>query len=118
MKQPIRLPILQIKQTKVGDFLKKRKIPMRKDLLTDTMQPKKQLVRIVIDQAKQVSVDPTGKKPGRGAYVSLEPEKIAQAKAKKVLDRSLGTNVPESFYDDLFAYVDHQKARKELFGDK
>ncbi|MFR1979049.1 MAG: YlxR family protein, partial [Lactobacillus acidophilus] len=25
--------------------MKKRKIPMRKDLLTDTMQPKKELVR-------------------------------------------------------------------------
>lgn len=35
---------------------------MRKDLLTDTMQPKKELVRIVIDKEKNVSVDPTGKK--------------------------------------------------------
>ena len=42
--------------------MKKRKIPMRKDLLTDTMQPKKkELVRIVIDKEKNVSVDPTGK---------------------------------------------------------
>lgn len=29
---------------------------MRKDLLTDTMQPKKELVRIVIDKEKNVSV--------------------------------------------------------------
>ena len=52
---------------------------MRKDLLTDTMQPKKELVRIVVDKDKNVSVDPTGKKAGRGAYVSLEPEKIEAA---------------------------------------
>jgi len=98
--------------------LKKRKIPMRKDLLTDTMQPKKELVRIVIDKEKNVSVDPTGKKAGRGAYVSLDPTKIKVAKEKHILDRSLGAKVPDGFYDELYSYVDHQKARKELFGDK
>ena len=91
---------------------------MRKDLLTDTMQPKKELVRIVIDTEKNVSVDPTGKKAGRGAYVSLDPTKIEAAKEKHVLDRSLGAKIPDSFYDELYSYVDHQKARKELFGDK
>ena len=58
---------------------------MRKDLLTDTMQPKKELVRIVIDKEKNVSVDPTGKKAGRGAYVSLDPTKIKVAKEKHIL---------------------------------
>ncbi|NRO01711.1 RNase P modulator RnpM [Lactobacillus helveticus] len=98
--------------------MKKRKIPMRKDLLTDTMQPKKELVRIVIDKEKNIAVDPTGKKAGRGAYVSLDPTKIEVAKEKHILDRSLGAKVPDSFYDELYSYVDHQKARKELFGDK
>ncbi|CCK83941.1 Cytosolic protein YlxR [Lactobacillus equicursoris DSM 19284 = JCM 14600 = CIP 110162] len=91
---------------------------MRKDLLTDTMQPKKELVRIVVDKEKNVSVDPTGKKSGRGAYVSLEPDKIAAAQKSKVLERSLGVKVSDDFYQELFEYVDHQKARKELFGDK
>ena len=98
--------------------MKKRKIPMRKDLLTNSMQPKKELVRVVIDKEKNISVDPTGKKPGRGAYVSLDPSKIKFAQEKGLLDKSLGTKVPESFYEELFSYVDHQKARKELFGDK
>ena len=91
---------------------------MRKDLLTDTMQPKKELVRVVIDKEKYIAVDPTGKRAGRGAYVSLEPPKIKAAKGKHILDRSLGAKVPDSFYDELYSYVDHQKARKELFGDK
>ncbi|MCT7875135.1 MAG: YlxR family protein, partial [Lactobacillus iners] len=51
--------------------MKKRKIPMRKDLITNTMMPKKELVRIVVDKEKNIFVDPTGKKAGRGAYVSL-----------------------------------------------
>ncbi|KRL64027.1 NusA antitermination factor [Lactobacillus psittaci DSM 15354] len=91
---------------------------MRKDLLTNTMQPKKDLVRIVVNKEKEVSVDPTGKMPGRGAYVSLEPEKIAAAQKSGILERSLGAKIEASFYDELFQYVDHQKARKELFGDK
>ena len=98
--------------------MKKRKIPMRKDLLTNTMQPKKELVRVVVDKDKNISVDPTGKKSGRGAYVSLEPDKIAEAQKNQVLEKSLGVKVSADFYDDLCAYVDHQKARKELFGDK
>lgn len=98
--------------------MKKRKIPMRKDLLTDTMLPKKELVRIVVDKEKNIFVDPTGKKSGRGAYVSLEPEKIAIAKKNRVLEKSLETKISDKFYEDLYAYVDHQKARKELFGDK
>lgn len=91
---------------------------MRKDLLTNTMMPKKQLVRIVVDKQQNVSVDPTGKLAGRGAYVSLEPDKIEQAAKKKILDKSLGVSVPEEFYQELYDYVEHQKARKELFGDK
>ena len=91
---------------------------MRKDLLTDTMQPKKELVRVVIDKEKNIAVDPTGKKAGRGAYVSLDPTKIKAAKEKHILDRSLGAKVPDSFYDELYSYVKNKKARKELFGDK
>lgn len=98
--------------------MKKRKIPMRKDLITNTMMPKKELVRIVVDKEKNIFFDPTGKKAGRGAYVSLEPEKIQQAKKRRVLENSLGIKISDEFYDELYAYVEHQRARKELFGDK
>lgn len=91
---------------------------MRKDLITNTMMPKKELVRIVVDKEKNIFVDPTGKKSGRGAYVSLEPEKIQQAKKRRVLENSLGIKISDEFYDELYAYVEHQRARKELFGDK
>lgn len=91
---------------------------MRKDLLTNTMQPKKELVRVVIDKEKHIAVDPTGKKPGRGAYVSLDPDKIKYAQEKGVLEKSLGAKLSPSFYEELYSYLDHQKARKELFGDE
>jgi predicted RNA-binding protein YlxR (DUF448 family) len=97
--------------------LKKRKVPLRKDIVTGEMHPKKDLVRVVKNKQDEVSVDPTGKKPGRGAYISLDVEVANQAKAQKTFDKAFGIKVDPTFYDELVAYVDHQQARKELFGD-
>ncbi len=94
-----------------------RKIPMRKDVLTNQMFPKRELVRIVRDKEGTISIDPTGKKSGRGAYVGLDPDAIKEAKSKKTLEKVFSHAVPEDFYDELFDFVDHQKARMDLFGD-
>lgn len=91
---------------------------MRRDILTDEMLPKKSLVRIVRDQNGTISIDPSGKKSGRGAYVSLNPEAVKVAKDKKLIDHAFGQAVTPDFYEELFAYVDHQKARQELFGSQ
>ncbi|MDU6180966.1 MAG: YlxR family protein, partial [Staphylococcus lugdunensis] len=50
--------------------MKKKKIPMRKCILTNEMQPKKDMIRVVINKEGEIFADATGKKPGRGAYVS------------------------------------------------
>lgn len=47
----------------------KKKIPQRLCLGCQAVQPKKELVRIVRSPEGEFSVDFTGKKPGRGAYV-------------------------------------------------
>jgi len=96
--------------------MKQRKIPMRKDLLTNEMRPKKEMVRIVRLADETVAIDPTGKQSGRGAYVALDPEAVKNAKNKKIIDAAFGIKVQPDFYDELYAYVDHQKARQELFG--
>lgn len=96
--------------------MKPRKIPMRKDVVSGQMFPKKELVRIVKNQEGEVAIDPTGKKNGRGAYVALEPDLVKKAWDKKILDKVLETSLPDAFYEELYQYVDHQKARKELLG--
>jgi predicted RNA-binding protein YlxR (DUF448 family) len=50
--------------------MKKRKVPMRKDIVTGEMMPKRELIRVVRNKEDEVSVDPTGKKAGRGAYIA------------------------------------------------
>lgn len=54
--------------------------------------------------------------PGRGAYVSIEPEEVQKAWDKQILDRVLDVKLTDEFYQELLDYVTHQKARKELFG--
>ncbi|WP_124057489.1 RNase P modulator RnpM [Vaginisenegalia massiliensis] len=87
---------------------------MRKCLVSQEMFPKKELVRIVKTKEQELFIDPTGRQNGRGAYIALEPKFAIQAKQKKVLDKAFEMKVPEAFYDELYAYVEHQKARKEL----
>ncbi len=44
---------------------------MRKSVVSGEMKPKKELVRITRSKEGEVALDPTGKLPGRGAYVDL-----------------------------------------------
>lgn len=81
------------------------------------MAPKKELVRIVRDKEGNVSIDETGKKSGRGAYVSIDVEVAKKAKEEKKLDEVFSVDLSEDFYNDLIAYVDHKQARKELFNN-
>lgn len=59
--------------------MKPRKIPMRKDVVTGEMFPKKDLVRVVKDNEDNVSIDATGKANGRGAYINLDVTIAQQA---------------------------------------
>ena len=98
--------------------MKKRKVPLRKSVVSGEMFPKKELIRIAKSKEGEVSIDPSGKKPGRGAYVALEPADVEEAWKKHILDRTLGTELSDDFYQELLDYVKHQKARKELFGNE
>ena len=87
---------------------------MRKCVVSNEMKPKKDMIRIVINKENQVSIDPSGKLPGRGAYVSIEPEIVQSSWDKHVLDKVLGTSLDDHFYQEVLNYVTHQKARMSL----
>ncbi|KRL92076.1 Nucleic-acid-binding protein implicated in transcription termination [Limosilactobacillus equigenerosi DSM 18793 = JCM 14505] len=91
---------------------------MRKDVVTGEMVPKRQLIRVVRNKEMEVSLDPTGKKPGRGAYVSIDVKVAQQAKQKRTFDKVFGVTLTDEFYDELIAYTDHQQARQALFADQ
>ena len=91
---------------------KTRKIPLRKSVVSGEVIDKRDLLRIVKNKEGEIFIDPTGKKNGRGAYIKLDNEEAIQN--KKVFNRSFSMEVPDEFYDELIAYVDHKVKRREL----
>lgn len=78
-----------------------KKIPMRRCLATNESFPKKELLRIVRTPEGEVKVDLTGKLNGKGAYISRSKEALDIARKKKVLNRALETEIPESVYEQI-----------------
>lgn len=89
----------------------RKKVPLRKCLATGEMKPKKEMIRIVRSKEGEVSIDPTGKKPGRGAYVSLSQEAIVNAKKHNVFANQLNAKVEDSLYDELLTLVQKDKSK-------
>lgn len=85
--------------------MKQRKVPLRKCVVTNEMKPKKELIRVVRTPEGQVEIDPTGKKNGRGAYLSNSKECFEIAKKKDVLSKHLNVKVSEEIYDQLIEQV-------------
>ena len=49
--------------------MQNKKVPLRKCTGCGEMKPKKELVRVVKTPEGEISLDPTGKMNGRGAYL-------------------------------------------------
>ena len=83
--------------------MKQRKIPLRKCTGCQEMKNKKELVRIVRGGDGDFSVDATGKKAGRGAYICHDAECLLKAHKSKGLERSFKSAVPKEVYEKLKA---------------
>ena len=87
-------------------------MPMRKCVGCTEMKEKKELVRVVkapditdengeIVQKGDISVDLTGKKPGRGAYVCRSVGCLAAARKARRLEKTFSCRIPDEVYDRL-----------------
>ncbi len=81
--------------------MKERKIPMRMCNGCGEMMAKNQLIRIVRDNEGELSLDLTGKKNGRGAYICRNAECLKKARKNHRIDRSFGIQIPDEIYDRL-----------------
>lgn len=81
--------------------MKQKKIPMRTCVITKERYPKGDLIRVVRETNGNVSVDLTGKKNGRGAYLKKDIEVIELAEKTKQLEKFLEVNVPDEVYEEL-----------------
>lgn len=82
-------------------MVRKRKVPLRKCIVTKEMKPKEELIRVVRNKEGEVFVDPTGKMNGRGAYLSKDIDVIEQAKATGVLNEQFKEKIDDKIYDTL-----------------
>jgi len=69
--------------------MKPKKIPMRMCVGCREMKPKRELIRVVRSPEGEVSMDPVGKKPGRGAYVCRSAACLQRAIKQRQLERQL-----------------------------
>ena len=89
-------------------MIRKKKIPMRMCTGCGEMKPKKELVRVVKSPEGEISLDLTGRKPGRGAYVCRKPECLKAARKAHRLEKAFGCKIPDGVYDRM---------EEELLGD-
>lgn len=81
--------------------MKVRKIPQRMCSGCLEKKDKKELIRVVKNKEGQISIDLTGKKPGRGAYICRSLECLEKAIKAKRLDRSLEVKIDEETFNRL-----------------
>lgn len=78
-----------------------KKIPLRKCVGCGERKTKKELVRIVMEGEHTFSVDLTGKKNGRGAYICRDIACLHTAQKKHLLERSFSCQIPDTVYQQL-----------------
>lgn len=90
--------------------MQQKKIPMRKCMGCSNMFPKKELVRVVKtkissddseNEKYEISLDLTGKKAGRGAYVCKSVECLKKARKAKRFERALECEIPNEVYEKM-----------------
>lgn len=96
--------------------MKPRKIPMRMCVGCRQMQPKRDLLRVVRAKEGEISLDTTGKKPGRGAYICQSQTCLARAVKTRQLERALEHPIDQAIFDGLTEAVSQQEAMKAQNG--
>ena len=78
-----------------------KKIPQRSCVVCKTKKDKNELIRIVKNQANEINIDESGKKPGKGAYICDSIECLEKGIKSKAFKRALEVDVPEEIYENL-----------------
>lgn len=73
------------------------------------MHDKKELLRIVKSKDGEISIDVTGKKNGRGAYICKNKICLEKMLKQKLLNKTFKTNIDADVY---------QKIEEEILGNR
>ncbi len=73
---------------------KAKKAPLRMCVACQNMRAKRELMRVVAGPEGDIAFDPTGRAPGRGAYICQDRGCLAKAIKEKRLERALKSPIP------------------------
>ncbi len=79
--------------------MKTKKVPMRVCLGCNEMKDKREMIRVVKSPDGEVSLDFTGKKSGRGAYICKNRECFDKARKARRFEKSLSCKIENSVYE-------------------
>lgn len=78
-----------------------KKIPERRCSGCGARFPKPTLIRVVRSPEGEISLDFTGKKSGRGAYICRSATCLKKARRARRLEQNLECTIPDAVYDAL-----------------
>ena len=78
-----------------------RKQPMRMCTGCGEMKEKRELIRVVKSSDGEISLDKTGKKNGRGAYICHDAVCLKKARKNKRIERAFEVTIPDEIYDRM-----------------
>ena len=81
--------------------MKPRKIHMRQCLGCNEHKPKAQLIRIVRSPEGEISLDLTGKKSGRGAYICRDLKCLRKVRKSGRVAHNLSCEISPEVYDRM-----------------
>ena len=85
---------------------KPKKVPLRKCLGCGEMKPKQELIRAVRSPEGEISLDLTGKKNGRGAYICRDSKCLTAAIKAKRFERAFGWKIEQPVYDSMLSELE------------
>jgi predicted RNA-binding protein YlxR (DUF448 family) len=79
----------------------RKKTPQRRCTGCGERFDKPFLIRVVRSPEGEISLDETGKKPGRGAYLCKKAACLKKARKTRRLEQNLAVQIPDDIYDML-----------------
>ena len=67
---------------------------------------KKELVRVVRSPEGEVSVDLTGRKNGRGAYICKSADCLKKARKQKAISKALNCEISDEVFEQLLVQIE------------
>ena len=81
--------------------MKEKKLPLRMCTGCGEHKQKRELIRVVKSPEGEISLDLTGRKPGRGAYICPRLECLQKARKARRLEKAFSCQIPDSVYDAM-----------------